>query len=239
MRGSIVKRGAGYSVEIELDRDPVTGKRRQKWHSGYATKREAERARVDLLAKLDSGGYVQPARQTLADFLLEWMDARRSGLKPTTEAAYGDVIRAHIVPRIGNVPLQKVDGALLDRFYADLLREGRRDGQGGLAPKTVRNRRRAQQGVQGRRALAARRPEPRGRRHSPTHVRRTRRCGRRSSYVPFSPTSPPTVTSRSTSWRLPRDYVAASWSGSGGTTSIWTPVSSASLKAGCSRDIGR
>lgn len=35
MRGSVVKRGAGYSVVVELDRDPVTGKRRQKWHSGY------------------------------------------------------------------------------------------------------------------------------------------------------------------------------------------------------------
>jgi len=29
MRGSIVKRGAGYAVVVELDRDPVSGKRRQ------------------------------------------------------------------------------------------------------------------------------------------------------------------------------------------------------------------
>lgn len=139
MRGSVVKRGAGYSVKIELNRNPVTGKRQQKWHSGYRTKKEAEKARVDLLAKLDHGVYVAPAKQTLADFLLEWMDARATSLKPTTAAAYADIIRAHIVPRIGSVPLQKVDGALLDRFYGDLLRDGRRDGRGGLAPKTVRN----------------------------------------------------------------------------------------------------
>ena len=44
MRGSVVKRGNGYSVVVELDRDPITNKRRQKWHSGYRTKREAERA---------------------------------------------------------------------------------------------------------------------------------------------------------------------------------------------------
>jgi hypothetical protein len=41
MRGSVVKRGNGYSVVVELDRDPITGKRRQKWVSGYRTKRDA------------------------------------------------------------------------------------------------------------------------------------------------------------------------------------------------------
>jgi integrase len=42
MRGSVVRRGDGYSVVVELERDPITGHRRQKWQSGYKTKREAE-----------------------------------------------------------------------------------------------------------------------------------------------------------------------------------------------------
>ena len=49
MRGSVVKKGTRWYVKIELDPDPGTGQRRQKWHSGYNTKREAERARIDLL----------------------------------------------------------------------------------------------------------------------------------------------------------------------------------------------
>ena len=44
MRGSVVKKGTRWYVKIELDPDPSTGQRRQKWHSGYNTKREAERA---------------------------------------------------------------------------------------------------------------------------------------------------------------------------------------------------
>lgn len=139
MRGSVVKRGSSYSVKIELEPDPVTGKRRQKWHSGYRTKKEAERARVELLANVDAGSYIDPSRQTLAEYLVEWQEAKRAGLKPTTAAAYRDSIRAHVIPRIGSVPLQKVDGALLDGFYADLLDRGRRDGHGGLSAKTVRN----------------------------------------------------------------------------------------------------
>ena len=64
MRGSVVKKGARWYVKIELDPDPATGQRRQKWHSGYNTKREAERARVDLLSKFDRGEYVEPSHQT-------------------------------------------------------------------------------------------------------------------------------------------------------------------------------
>ncbi|HEX6578675.1 MAG TPA: Arm DNA-binding domain-containing protein [Jiangellaceae bacterium] len=55
MRGSVVKRGNGYSVVVELDRDPATGKRRQKWHSGYRTRRDAERALSEIVAALHAG----------------------------------------------------------------------------------------------------------------------------------------------------------------------------------------
>lgn len=53
MRGSVVKKGTRWYVKIELDPDAGTGRRRQKWHSGYSTKREAERARIDLLSKFE------------------------------------------------------------------------------------------------------------------------------------------------------------------------------------------
>lgn len=52
MRGSVVRRGNMWTVVVELERDPITGKRRQRWHSGYRTKKEAERARIGLRAGL-------------------------------------------------------------------------------------------------------------------------------------------------------------------------------------------
>ena len=63
MRGSVVKKGDKYYVKIEPDPDPdpVTGKRRQKWHSGCRTKRQAGRARVDLLSKFDRRENVEPS----------------------------------------------------------------------------------------------------------------------------------------------------------------------------------
>jgi hypothetical protein len=55
MRGSVVKRGNGYTIVVELDRDPITGKRQQKWHAGFRTKKDAERALTELLAAKDKG----------------------------------------------------------------------------------------------------------------------------------------------------------------------------------------
>jgi hypothetical protein len=82
VRGSVVKRGAGYSVIVELDRDPITGKRRQKWHSGYRTKREAERALSEIVTAVHAGSYAEPTRQTLRDFVEDWLTAIAPTIRP-------------------------------------------------------------------------------------------------------------------------------------------------------------
>lgn len=71
MRGSVVKRGDRYSVVVELERDPITGKRRQKWHSGYRTKRDVERALSEIVASVHAGTYLEPTKQTLSEFTRE------------------------------------------------------------------------------------------------------------------------------------------------------------------------
>jgi hypothetical protein len=126
MRGSVVKKGDRYYVKIELDTDPATGRRRQKWHSGYRTKREAERARVDLLSKLDRGEYVEPSQQTLAEFLHEWLRAIEPTVRASTFDSYSRNVRNHVIAHIGSVRLTKVDAGTLNRLYAHLLASGRR-----------------------------------------------------------------------------------------------------------------
>ena len=72
-RGTIIKRGSGYSVVLDLGRG-ADGKRVRKWHSGYRTKKDAERARVELLARVDQGGYVEPSRLTVVAFRVDhWL----------------------------------------------------------------------------------------------------------------------------------------------------------------------
>jgi integrase len=138
MKGTIVKRGSRYSVIVELDRDPVSGKRRREWHSGYRTKRDAEAARVDILARMQRGEHVAPSKLTVADFLEQrWLPAKKSTLRSSTHASYTGNVRRHIVPGIGPAPLQGLSADVLTRFYAERLASGGRKDQG-LSPRSVR-----------------------------------------------------------------------------------------------------
>lgn len=47
--------------------------------------------------------------------------------------------RGHIVPRLGHHKVRAITDATLDGFYATLLTVGRKDGNGGLAPRTVKH----------------------------------------------------------------------------------------------------
>ena len=93
MRGTIVKRGTKWTVVIDEGRD-LAGKRVRRWHSGFATKREAERARIELLGRQDAGTYVATRKVTFAEFLVrEWLPAKRSTVKATTWESYERQIR--------------------------------------------------------------------------------------------------------------------------------------------------
>lgn len=83
MRGSIIRRGSRYSVVVDVGRDPTIGKRIREWHSGYETRKAAERARVEILHALDNGGHVP--RSTLP-----WgSTSSTSGCLPGTAATGG------------------------------------------------------------------------------------------------------------------------------------------------------
>ena len=126
MRGSVIKKGNSWFVKIELDPDVATGRRRQKWHSGFRTKREAERARIDLLSKFDRGEYVEPSHQTLAEFMNDWLRAIAPTIRPSTHNSYSRNVRNHVVDHIGSLHLTKVDAGVLNSLYAELLASGRR-----------------------------------------------------------------------------------------------------------------
>lgn len=142
MRGSVIRRGSKWAVVIDVGRDPATGKRLRRWHSGFATRKEAERAARELLTRVENGTYVDTAhgRRSVAEFLVnEWLPAKRATVKATTLASYRLHVNAYIVPRLGAVRLSSLRAPQLNSFYADLLEAGRCSGDGALAPKTVRN----------------------------------------------------------------------------------------------------
>ena len=139
MRGSIVKRGKSYSVVLDLDPDPTTGRRRQRWHSGYRTKKEASAALAELVSSVNRGAYVPKSRQTLSGYVEEWLAAIAPTVRPSTHYSYARNLRLHVLPYLGSTPLAAVDAGALNGLYARLLADGRRDHEGGgLSARSVR-----------------------------------------------------------------------------------------------------
>lgn len=138
MKGTVIKRGKRWSVIIDAGHD-ANGKRIRKWHSGYATKREAERARVEILGRMQAGTYVEPSRLRVSSFLIEqWLKTKQSTLKANTFVTTKMYCESYIVPALGSRLVQELTPALINDFYKTLLTSGGRQ-QTGLAPKTVRN----------------------------------------------------------------------------------------------------
>lgn len=119
MRGHIYKRGQRWTVVH--DEPDAHGERRQRSKGGFATRRAAQAFLTDQLSRLDSGAYAAPSKLTVAEYLTaEWLPAVRGTLRPLSVLKYEQVIRLHIVPRIGATRLQALSAGHLNGLYADL-----------------------------------------------------------------------------------------------------------------------
>jgi integrase len=112
--------------------------RRQEFHTGYESKKEAEQELAKVLAALATGVHIEPSKMLLCDFLRnEWLLAIRPTIRPTTFSSYETHVERHIIPRIGSLQLQQVTGAQINLLYARLLSESDRHGRL-LSPAMVR-----------------------------------------------------------------------------------------------------
>jgi integrase len=121
VNAAIIKRGNRYAVRLCLGPGP-DGKRVYRWHSGYATKRAAQQARTELLGALDRSSYVPPDKTTVADYLRgQWLPAVQTRVRPGTWVEYRRKVETHLLPTLGQVPLQQLTTAMLNALYQQLL----------------------------------------------------------------------------------------------------------------------
>ena len=128
-----------WAFTFSVGHDATTGKRRQGTGGGYASKREADAALRQAIANADAGlpitkrdrvaderlaAAAAASRPTLAEFLEQWL-ARGIGShgepwRPNTRDGYVTNVRLHIVPRVGDVPLDEVRPRHLQQLLDDL-----------------------------------------------------------------------------------------------------------------------
>ena len=60
---------AGHWAIVLDHHDPMTGRRKRRWHSFIGTKRQAQVRCAELVAELQSGASVDPSKITVVEFL--------------------------------------------------------------------------------------------------------------------------------------------------------------------------
>lgn len=124
-RNNVRKRGATWTHYVYVT--DGAGERKQISKGGFRTRKEAEAARVEALASLQAGTFVQPERLTVADFLInEWLPTQRPPtLEESTYSSYARYVRLHVVPYVGGILLQRLTPMDLNAMYRTLLDSGR------------------------------------------------------------------------------------------------------------------
>lgn len=135
-QGRVFKRGQSWTFMVDVA--PVGAPRNQVKRGGFRTKKEALEAMAEVQGSASAGTYVTQSKGSLGAFLThEWLPSARATLRPVSWHQAERLLRGHVVPRIGDIPLQQLQPSHLNAFYAELLADGRLDGAGGLSPQTV------------------------------------------------------------------------------------------------------
>ena len=134
----IYKRGKSWRVIVYIGRDPVTGKQLRKGASA-PTRAEAKLLEARLVTEAAAGHHRGDRKRTVAELLERWFEWRQGvrPISPRTVDNYRRDMDWFILPVLGKLPVARLDAATLDRFYAQLRKQGGKNGRT-LAPSTVR-----------------------------------------------------------------------------------------------------
>lgn len=130
-QGQLIRRGPQtWLVRIYAGRDG-TGRRRYVNQTVHGPKKDAEKVVVALLRARDTSALAEPTRQTVSEWVDEWLQLVRPTIGPRTYADYVTVVNRRVRPALGAIRLAKLTTADVQRFVTRLMDEG-------LKPNTIR-----------------------------------------------------------------------------------------------------
>jgi integrase len=140
MKGHMQKRGKkSWTLWVDVGRDPKTGKRKQQTLTIHGNKKDAERELRAVLTRIEGGAYIKPTKLTVGEFLIQWLENHvLTNTSPRTAEGYRLIIKRHLMPSLGAIPLTQLHPSHIQGYYAKALSEGRADNSK-LSARTVRN----------------------------------------------------------------------------------------------------
>lgn len=136
--GSIRQRPDGrWEGRLSLGADPGTGKQIRKSVYG-ATQKEVRKRMTEAIAAFDAGNYFEPSKLTLGEWLDIWLSEYMGDKKYSTAKHYKAQVATHIKPALGATALSKISPHIIQKFYNDLLKQGRTIPKKDKDGKTIR-----------------------------------------------------------------------------------------------------
>lgn len=113
-----------------------------KWKSGskkgFRKKAEAESFLVEIQHQINSNRYIPNKKILVKEFLQDWFKTDiELNVRPNTADGYNVNIEKHIIPNIGDKPLQELTAVQIQGFYNSLHEKYKKNEPGGLSPKSI------------------------------------------------------------------------------------------------------
>ncbi|NPV29478.1 MAG: hypothetical protein HPY58_07450 [Firmicutes bacterium] len=115
--GTIYQRPDGrWAAQITIGYDPSTGKPKRQTFYGK-TWAEVNEKITKARYEQQIGAFIEPNKITLGEWLATWLESyKKMKVRPTTYENYEYIIRVHIKPNIGFIPLRQLQASDLQRF---------------------------------------------------------------------------------------------------------------------------
>jgi len=143
MTGSLqIKKDKYYMVLNTVD---TNGKRKPKWIStglvAKGNKKRAEQMLRETLREHERRHSEPRAEMLFSDWIKVWLEEAKKRVDIVTYDVYERTARTHILPYFEQegVVLADVTRSVLQTFVDTKYKSGRKDGNGGLAPKSIRH----------------------------------------------------------------------------------------------------
>ena len=124
--GTIGKRKDGrWEARYIVGRDPETGKQIRKSILGKS-QAEVRTKLKEALAEATEIDVVKSGEYNVAGWIQDWYSLyAQPNVRETTARYYKGYIDHHVIPRLGDIPLNKLTSLDIQQFYKDLLENGR------------------------------------------------------------------------------------------------------------------
>ena len=112
----------GFSYMVVYDYVDENGERIQKSAGTFTDKTKARKVIADIELKMLKNQFVIPSGKTVEEYFENWIPvrARTKGWAYSRLQSAASLLKAHIYPEIGNLPLQKVTPFVIEQLFIGL-----------------------------------------------------------------------------------------------------------------------